>query len=101
MTAVSMTPRVMCFLAIGALLGAADYQHEISQWRADREKRLKADDGWLTVVGLDWLKEGENRVGSNPDFEVPLPKTVPERVGVITFIKGKSHFKPQAGVAVA
>jgi len=87
------------FLAAATLL-AADYQSSIAQWRADREMRLKADDGWLTVVGLDWLKAGDNRVGSNPDFEVPLPKPAPERVGVITVANGKARFKPEPGIPV-
>jgi hypothetical protein len=25
---------------------------DVQKWRADRETRLRADDGWLTLVGL-------------------------------------------------
>ena len=31
---------------------AQDYATEINAWRADRETRLTAEDGWLTVAGL-------------------------------------------------
>jgi uncharacterized protein (DUF1684 family) len=81
-----------------ALFAQSGYQREIIQWRADHESKLKADDGWLTVVGLHWLSEGENRVGSDPNFEVPLPASTPKRVGTITLNKGKLHFKPASGI---
>jgi uncharacterized protein (DUF1684 family) len=86
----------------GAVLAqtSAGYQHAIEQWRAEREAKLKADDGWLTVVGLHWLKEGENRLGSDPAMDVPLPASVPAKVGTITLSKKKVHFKPAPGVAL-
>ncbi len=71
-----------------------DYAGMIAAWRADREARLKAEYGWLTVVGLHWLKEGENRVGSEPGVQVPLPASAPKRVGVITLKNGVARFVP-------
>ena len=76
----------------------AAYQQEIAHWRAEREAKLKADDGWLTVVGLNWLHEGVNTVGSDPKADAPLPGSLPARVGTITLAKGKVHFKPSSGV---
>lgn len=77
-----------------------NYQQSILQWRSMHEAKLKADNGWLTVVGLDWLKEGENRVGSNQSFEVVLPKPAPDRVGSIIVHNGHARFKPVPGVPV-
>ena len=74
------------------------HQQEIEKWRSERVARLTAPDGWLTLVGLFWIEEGESRVGSNPNFEVPLPTGLPDRVGTITLQKGKAHFTPAAGV---
>ena len=48
------------------------YRGEIEQWRSQRVERLTADNGWLTLVGLDWLQPGENRLGSAPDNEIAL-----------------------------
>jgi uncharacterized protein (DUF1684 family) len=42
------------------------YQAGIEKWRAEREAGLKADGGWLTVNGLFWLKDGENRIEGAP-----------------------------------
>jgi len=82
--------------AIAADSGA--YQREIAKFRAERETKLKADDGWLTVVGLHWLKNGINTVGSDPYTDAPLPKSAPPMVGTIVLSKGKVHFKPASGV---
>ena len=32
-----------------------DYASEIEAWRVQRAERLKAPNGWLSLVGLDWL----------------------------------------------
>lgn len=74
------------------------HQKDVEKWRADRVARLTAEDGWLSLVGLFWITEGESRVGANPDFEVPLPAPLPARVGTITLAKGKAHFKPAPGI---
>jgi len=83
-----------------ASVDPAAHLREVKQWQADRVARLTADDGWLTLVGLFWINEGESRVGSNPDFEVPLPSSVPARVGTISLMKGKAHFVPAAGISL-
>jgi uncharacterized protein len=72
------------------LLAPAGDAHisEIAKWRAERETRLKSETGWLTVVGLHWLEQGVNSVGSAPKASVVLPRPAPEKVGVIT-LKGK------------
>ena len=35
---------------------------EWNDWRAHRQSRLQADDGWLTLAGLFWLREGTNDI---------------------------------------
>jgi uncharacterized protein (DUF1684 family) len=86
------------------LLGGAvtdDYQRGIEAWRQAREARLRGDEGWLTVAGLFWLKEGENRLGSDPGAEVVLPAhSAPARAGVLRLQKGKVTIEPAAGVPI-
>jgi uncharacterized protein (DUF1684 family) len=85
--------------AIALLSAATPYEREITQWRTQQETELKADDGWLTVVGLFWLKDGVNRVGADQAGEVPLPKgSAPPRVGTISLRAGQAIFRPAAGV---
>jgi uncharacterized protein (DUF1684 family) len=67
-----------------------NHAQEVAKFRADREKSLISADGWTTVVGLTWLKEGEN--------QVTLPDSTPVRVGTFTLKTGHVQFRPAAGV---
>ncbi len=59
-----------------------DYRSEIERWRAERDRRLRAEDGWLTLVGLHWLEQGETTFGSSPDNDIVLPESAaPARAG--------------------
>ena len=83
-------------------LPAADgsYTVDIQKWREQREARLKADDGWLTVSGLFWLKQGNNPAGSGPANSIVLPSAAPERVGIFVFGDGGTRFVAAPGVPV-
>jgi uncharacterized protein (DUF1684 family) len=88
----------LAFAAISLIAADSTYPQQIAHWRAEREAKLKADDGWLTVVGLHWLHEGVNTVGSDPNADAPLPSSLPARVGTMTLSKGRVHFKPAGGI---
>ncbi len=50
----------------------ADYVKTIETWRAQRVQRLTAPDGWLTLIGLHFLKPGANTIGTAPGNSVVL-----------------------------
>src|SRR5881394_2160962 len=52
----------------------ATYAKEISGWQEKRWTDLKSENGWLTLVGLFWLKEGENKFGSDAANAIVLRK---------------------------
>jgi uncharacterized protein (DUF1684 family) len=86
-------------VALGASNTDADYRQQVQRWRSQHQKQLAADDGWLTVAGLDWLKEGENRVGADPASEVPLPDhSLPGRVATISYHAGQAVLHPAPAV---
>jgi uncharacterized protein (DUF1684 family) len=96
-----------CLLLVLPLLRAANvpdikstvYQQDYAKWRKDLGASRRKN--WLTLVGLFWLREGENRVGGDQRDEVPLPADkVPSQVGVIEFKSGKALFKSRPGVHV-
>jgi uncharacterized protein len=62
------------------------YDQSIQQWRADRVARLTAPDGWLSLIGLEWLQQGANRVGSAADNDIVL-LAGPAHLGVVTLDK--------------
>src|SRR6516165_2357270 len=43
---------------------AATWKASLLTWRADLAKELQEPDGWLTLIGLEWLKPGDNSFGS-------------------------------------
>ena len=75
--------------AVVAATPAASYEQELEQWKAKRLAGLKSEDGWLSLIGLFWLKEGENRFGSDPAGEVVLPDgKSPARAGTLRLAAG-------------
>ena len=81
------------------MLAQSSFQADEAAWRAKRLANLTKEDGWLSVAGLDWLRAGENTLGSAPDAALKLPAKAPARVGVLTWTDGKVHFKAADGVA--
>lgn len=76
---------------------------DVEQWRAGRLARLTAPDGWLSLAGLAWLREGENRVGGDPSADVVIPgEGVAATVGTIVVRNGQAlaRLAPGAGVTV-
>lgn len=57
---------------------------------------MAGPDGWLTVVGLSWLDEGSNAIGSGPDSRVRLPQG-PARLGSIEVTDGEASLVSDAG----
>ncbi|MFQ5700848.1 MAG: DUF1684 domain-containing protein [Acidobacteriota bacterium] len=93
---------VFLVLSSTRVIGAADdYEAEILRWRQERVNRLMADDGWLTVSGLFWLKEGANTIGADPSSDIVLPAgSAPERVGEIVYEGGRATIHVAEGVRV-
>ena len=91
---------LLLVLAVSATVKAADnsYRASIAQWQHEREARLKADDGWLTLAGLSWLKEGFNTFGSDPGNRIVLPTgSAAGRAGVFEFHGGKTVIRMEGG----
>ena len=88
----STTVLVLALLAAGiapSVAGDEAYRAQVKAWREDREARLKADGGWLTVAGLFWLKEGPNRFGTDPAGDIVLPEgSAPAKAGAFE-LKGE------------
>jgi uncharacterized protein len=68
---------------------AGAWRQSLLDWRAQREHELAAPDGWLTLVGLDWLKTGVNSIGTAADCQIRLHAQAPEHLGLLT-VSGKT-----------
>ena len=90
----------MCLLA-GSLSADAAYRASVEKWRAAYEASLRSDDGWLTVAGLFWLHEGENKFGSDPLNDIVLNEAgVPAEVGSFDMHGGKIVVRINPGVQI-
>src|SRR2546429_2942546 len=70
------------------------YAQELSQWQQKRWADLKSETGWLTLVGLFWLKEGENKFGSDAGNDIALPnKQLGAHAGTFTLTNGIVKFE--------
>lgn len=77
------------------------HAEEVEAWRERRYENLRKEDSWLTLVGLAWLAEGENSVGSDPKSVVALPEgKAAANEGSIRLEKGKATFTPAPGSRV-
>jgi len=77
-----------------------EYLNSLNTWRADREKGLRREYGWLSLAGLFWLKDGENQFGSAVENPVRLPARFPKSAGIFTMKEGHVNVNPSEGVAI-
>ena len=65
-----------------------DYLKSVQEWQQERLENLKSESGWLNLVGLHWLKEGENPFGSSDANNIVFPGNAPGFIGSIALYKG-------------
>ncbi|MEO8803944.1 MAG: DUF1684 domain-containing protein [Rudaea sp.] len=74
------------------------YPNQIEAWRHHRVERLTTPHGWLSLVGLDWLKTGTNKIGSAKGNDVVLAKG-PAHLGTIALDHDIATITLEKGVA--
>lgn len=83
-----------------ATTGVNHDTESVDAWKERRLKSLKAEDGWLSLVGLHWLREGENRFGSLDSNDHVLPSTAPASAGTLTLANGVVTLTPAAPMTI-
>jgi len=100
MTPLSLALSLLLQAAPASPAAPSDAAAEQKAWHAQRMERLKADDGWLTLVGLHWLEEGDTSLGASPGNTLQLPEGAPAALGTVTRRGKQVRFTPKPGVAV-
>ncbi|MFZ2323843.1 MAG: DUF1684 domain-containing protein [Ignavibacteriaceae bacterium] len=78
-----------------------NYVKQIEQWDKHRVERLKADDGWLNLVGRFWLRHGESTFGSAKNNDIVFESSkLPAHIGSFIFVDTVVTFKAKDGVNV-
>lgn len=87
------------YVSITAANAQTAYVKEIEKWRSDHEIELKSENGWLTVAGLFWLKDGVNTVGAGSGFDIQLTENFKQgKFGEINFQNGTATLKVENDV---
>jgi uncharacterized protein (DUF1684 family) len=82
-------PLVLC-LACLTLTFAADtkvtagsWKSDLLAWRTQQAKDLQDPNGWLTLIGLEWLKPGDNSFGSAKGSALVVAAPTAAHLGVV------------------
>jgi Uncharacterized conserved protein len=93
---------ILIFSVTLIVSGQTSFSADTQKWREQHETEIKAEDGWLTVSGLFWLKEGTTTIGTGEKSDIVLPvRSAPVTVGSLELANGIVTLRVSAGVAVA
>jgi len=84
-----------CWCAAAAQ-SKGNWSTDLKEWRTQHAEQLQKPDGWLSLVGLEWLQPGETRVGSAPGNNIVLP-TGPAQLAVLHLEGDTVAISPPAG----
>jgi uncharacterized protein (DUF1684 family) len=85
------------FVAADSPVAPDSWQRNLLAWRDKRAANLQKPEGWLSLIGLEWLKEGDNSVGSASDNKIQIAKA-PPHLAVVRLEKGGAlRLLPPAG----
>ncbi len=98
------TPKIYLLLLAGLITACTTSQSHtdaIMEWRADRQTGLERSTGWLTLIGLYWLEEGDNSFGSAPASTVLFPEEyMPGQGGSFTLTDSVVTISVNDGVGI-
>lgn len=91
----------VCLVALLVPFCVRADQPELEQWRQQRIARLTSESGWLTLVGLYWLRSGENTFGRATANRIALDHpALPATAGRFLVRDGRVQFEAAAGANV-
>ncbi len=74
------------------------WRTDLLKWRTAHAADLQKPENWLSLIGLEWLKEGDNSFGADKSNDIQVKATAPARIAVFRLEKGKVTLRPpQAG----
>ncbi len=95
---------LFCFFLFFALLPSAVVAGSVPistvEWRENRLNSLRADYGWLSLIGLHWLVQGESRLGSAADNDI-IFAAGPAHIGRIIYTPDSLEFFAEPGIEVS
>jgi uncharacterized protein len=72
------------------------WTRDLLAWRAQRATGLQAPEGWLSLIALGWLKEGDNSFGSAADSRIQITGKAPAHIAILRLEKEALRLLPPA-----
>lgn len=72
----------------------------IKTWQTKRVQEITSPDGWMSLAGLFWLKEGITPFGSDPLNKLVFPEKAPKEIGQFVLENGMVTMIIEGGVPV-
>ncbi len=69
-------------------------------WQSERLETLLKADGWLSLIGLSWIDEGLNEMGSRKNCSIKLPQNFPQLLATLTLRHDSIYFESMPNVEV-
>ncbi len=89
---------LLCALLAASAFSQDDaWQRELAIWRTQHAADLQKPDGWLSLAGLEWLRQGDNSFGSAPDNKIHLPARNPAHLGILRLESDTVTLLPPTG----
>ncbi len=82
--------------------GTDEYIASVNKWHQKRISNLKKENSWLSLVGLYWLKSGENTFGTAKGNDIVFPLgSVPDYTGKFILDSDSVVVEINGGITVA
>lgn len=90
-------PGIICALFSTALFAQeANWERELTAWRAQHVAELLKPAGWLSLTGLEWLQPGDNSFGTAADNKIRLAGTSAAHMGILRLANNSVQLLPPA-----
>lgn len=76
--------------------GDPAWLRDLQKWRDQRATALQAPGGWLSLIALGWLKEGDNSFGYAEDNKIQIAGKGPAHIGIVRLQKSFLNLLPPA-----
>ncbi|HEY4932005.1 MAG TPA: DUF1684 domain-containing protein [Terriglobales bacterium] len=76
---------------------AVSWKADLLAWRAQQAKDLQEPNGWLTLIGLEWLKSGDNAFGSAKGNALVVPAQAAPNFGIVRLTGDTLQLLPPSG----
>ena len=65
------------------------WRDELLKWRTQHAADLQKPENWLSLIGLEWLKQGNNSLGSDKANDIAIAAKFPSRIAIFKLDNGK------------